>query len=164
MRLTLDSLAVSAGNELYVRFGDVPDLVHYDFAFQSPFSPDQVVTIPTTKSGDYYVLVRGNYVPGGAASYSLLAEIVPLALTDITPDEGGDAGFVTTTLIGAGFSPGATVHLVRPGFADVVPESYRVVDGTKILARFDFAGDPHGLYDVVVTNPDGAKAILPYRF
>ena len=164
VRLTLDSQALSGANEVYVRLGDVPDQVHYDYVFQSPFSPDQVVTIPTTQEGTYYILVRGNYVPGGSASYSLLAEIVPLALDDITPDEGGDQGYVTTTLVGAGFNANATVHLVRPGFADVVPESYQVVDGTRIVARFVFEGVPHGLYDVVVTNPDGQQAILPYRY
>src|SRR5262249_49069131 len=154
----------SGANEVYVRLGNVPDPAHYDYQFQTPLSPDQVVTIPTTADGTYYILVRGNSVPGGAASYSLQAVVVPLELDDITPDEGGDQGYVTTTITGAGFNAGATVHLVRPGFADVVPESYQVVDGTHIVARFLFTGVPHGLYDVVVTNPDGNQVTLPYRF
>ncbi len=164
MRIKLDSLAVSAANEVYVRFGDVPDLVHYDQIFKSPFSPDQEVIIPTTQEGDYFILVRGSYVPDGAAPFSLLAEIVPLTLENITPDEGGDEGLVTTTITGAGFHRDAEVKLTRPGFAEITPESFRVEDGTKILARFDFQDQPHGLYDVVVTNPDGQFQTLPYRF
>ena len=160
----MDSDSLSAANELYVRYGDVPDLVHYDFAYSVPFSPDQDVVIPTTESGTYYIMVRNSYAPAGAAGFSLLAEIIPLTLEDITPDEGGDEGLVTTAITGAGFHHNATVQLVRPGFAAIVPESYRVVDGTKILARFDFAGQPHGLYDVIVTNPDGQSQTLPYRY
>ena len=140
------------------------NLVHYDFVYHQPFNADQEVVIPTTKTGTYYILVRGNYVPGGAASFSLLADIVPLTLDNITPDEGGDKGLVTTTFTGAGFHSCATVELIRPGFASIVPESYQVVDGTKILARFNFQGRPHGLYDVVIRNPDGQRQILPYRY
>src|SRR5262249_41483675 len=38
------------------------------------------------------------------------------------------------------------------------------VDGTKIVAVFDFRNAPHGLYDVTVINPNGDQANLPYRF
>src|SRR4029079_7397816 len=123
VRLALDSLATKAANEVYVRFGNAPEPAHYELSFQTPFSPDQIVTIPTTLAGTYYVLVRGNYVPDGAATFSLVAHIVPLTVDDVTPDEGGDHGFVTTTITGAGFQSAATVHFVRPGFADLTPES-----------------------------------------
>ena len=40
----------------------------------------------------------------------------------------------------------------------------QVVDGTEIIAEFDLRGASHGLYDVAVINPDGAEAIVPYRY
>ena len=40
----------------------------------------------------------------------------------------------------------------------------KVIDSTTIRATFDFTGAPHGLYDVTVTNPDGKKVVVPYRF
>ena len=44
------------------------------------------------------------------------------------------------------------------------PVSWIVTDATTIIATFDFTGAPRGLYDLIVTNPDGASAALPYRF
>src|SRR5581483_8883158 len=58
----------------------------------------------------------------------------------------------------------AIVKLVRPGFAEVEPVSARVMDGTRIVAVFDLRQVPHGLYDLTVINPDGARATVPYRY
>ena len=53
---------------------------------------------------------------------------------------------------------------MRPQFGELIPLNYHVVDATRIVATFDVTGAPHGLYDVVVTNPDGQQAVEPYRF
>ena len=60
--------------------------------------------------------------------------------------------------------PQAIVKLVRPGFAEYEPVSYKVVDSTRIDAVFDLSGAPHGLYDVTVINPGGAEADSAYRY
>src|SRR5205823_155479 len=65
---------------------------------------------------------------------------------------------------GARFDPRAIVKLVRPGFAEYEPVNYRVEDATTIRATFDLTAAPHGLYDVEVINPDGARAFAPYRY
>src|SRR5262249_30501506 len=57
----------------------------------------------------------------------------------------------------------AIVKLVRPGFAEYEPVSYKVLDATRIVA-FDLTSAPHGLYDVKVINPDGKEAIVAYRY
>src|SRR5262249_27232349 len=90
--------------------------------------------------------------------------LLPLVITDVHTDHGGDGKFVTTTVEGARFSPGAIVKLVRPGIAEYEPVTYRVVNATKIIATFDLTGAPHGLYDLSVINPGGQTATVPYRF
>src|ERR1035437_3162186 len=100
----------------------------------------------------------------GAGAVHLLATYLPFGITNITPDAGGSTAFVTATITGAGFQQGALVKLVRPGIAEYEPVNYSVIDGTKIVATFDFTSAVHGLYDVEVINPDGATAILPYRY
>ena len=89
---------------------------------------------------------------------------MPFEITDVTPDEGGNSSYVTTTITGAQFDPDAVVKLVRPGFGEFAPASYQVVNSTEIVAIFDFTGAADGLYDVEVINPDGATAWAPYRY
>ena len=89
---------------------------------------------------------------------------LPLAIIDVKTDRGGASKFVTTTITGAQFSDQATVKLIRPGIAEFAPVDWRVVDSRTIIATFDLTDAPHGLYDVIVTNPSGAAATSPYRF
>ena len=53
---------------------------------------------------------------------------------------------------------------MRPGLAEIEPVLHRVINGTKIIATFDFTGQERSLYDLKVINPDGQEAIVPYRF
>ncbi|WP_205678900.1 CARDB domain-containing protein [Aquisphaera insulae] len=164
LRISLDGSAVGAANELFVRFGDVPTGIAYDASYEGPLAPDQIAVIPTTKPGVYYILVRGHSEPAPGTPATILAELVPLAITSITPDSGGDSRWVTTTIRGARFDPSAIVKLVRPGFAEYEPVQYQVIDSTRIIATFDLRDAPHGLYDVRVTNPGGESAVVPYRY
>jgi hypothetical protein len=68
------------------------------------------------------------------------------------------------TVRGARFKPGALLKLVRPGIEEIEPAVYEVIDATRIIATFDFRGVERGLYDLKVINPDGAEAIVPYRY
>src|SRR5207253_11362367 len=110
--------------------------------------------IPTTIEGTYYVRLRGSLGAAAAHAPTLLAEFLPLTITDVATDVGGDSRYVTTTIRGAAFGPGAIVKLVRPGIAEFEPVNDRVIDGTKIVATFDLRGAPHALYDVEAINPD----------
>ena len=94
----------------------------------------------------------------------MLAELLPLSITNVQTDQGGDSKYVTTTISGAQFQPNAIVKLVMPGFAEYQPLITDFVNSTEIIAEFDLTGAPHGLYDVQVINPDGQMAIAPYRF
>ena len=109
-------------------------------------------------------------MPNPGEPVTVEAQLVPLTITDIKTDTGGidngtgPAQYVTTTITGAGFNPNAIVKLIRPGFQEYEPVEYQVVNATKIIAEFDLTNATQGLYDVVVINPDGNEALIPYRF
>src|SRR5262249_30883517 len=153
LRVTARAGDDRAANELYVRFGAAPTSAVFDAASSAGLAPQQVAVIPATQPGVYYVLVRGHTEPGPDTPVTVLAELLPLVITDVHTDHGGDGKFVTTTVEGARFSPGAIVKLVRPGIAEYEPVTYRVVNATKIIATFDLTAAPHRLYALSFINP-----------
>jgi len=166
LRVTLDSSAADGSNELYIRYGDIPTGYAFDAAYSNPVAADQQVVIPTTQAGDYYVLVRARQ--GGETPVTLRADLLPLAITKVTPDQGGtgddDHRWVTFDIYGASFKAGALVKLSRPGVYEVEPDRWQVLDATHIRAIFDLRTVPHGLYDVAVTNPDGTRVVEANRY
>ncbi len=164
LRVRLTSSTSQSTNELFLRFGDAPSGLTFDASDVGALTADPVVLLPTTQAGVYYVLVRGVSQPAADTSVSLLADLLPFSITDVSPDRGGAASYVTTTIRGAKFDSMAIVKLVRPGIAEYEPVSYQVLDATRIIATFDLADAPHGLYDIKVTNPGGEVAVIPYRF
>jgi hypothetical protein len=89
-------------------------------------------------------------------------ENTPLHLSLISPAVGGDNGNATVTIVGEGISQGATVVLRRAGQADIVGEAV-VIDpsGSKVFARFNLSARAQGVWDVVVTNGNGASFTIP---
>ncbi len=89
-----------------------------------------------------------------------------IALTSVTPAEGGQGGTATITLIGAGFSGTPTVTLVRAGRPDIVATNV-TPDATAqaMTATFDLSAAAIGAYEVVASLPAFAKsAALPEAF
>ncbi len=88
-----------------------------------------------------------------------------LNLLEIRPNKGGDTGTVSVTIHGSGFAEGAMVKLVRAGESNIVADPVSVSeDGRTIATTFDLTGKARGLWDVVVTNPDGEEFTLPEGF
>jgi len=164
LRVTLTAGEATAANELFIRHLAAPTSAVYDASYAGGLSPVQRATVPRTEPGVYYILVQGYYEPEDDTPATLLAELLPLTITEVHTDIGGDAQFVTTTIRGAQFHEDAIVKLVRPGFAEYEPVLYEVIDSTKIIATFDLTGAPHGLYDLAVINPGGDRVMVPYRF
>ncbi|MEO7621604.1 MAG: CARDB domain-containing protein, partial [Gallionella sp.] len=170
LRVTLDSSAIDGANELYIRYGDIPTGYAYDASYSTPVSPDQQVVIPSTKAGDYYVLVKSRSSASASTNIpiTLRADLLPLSITKVTPDQGGvgDAAhrWVTLDIYGAHFQPGALIKLSSPGIFEVEPDRWQVLDATHIRSVFDLRNVPYGLYDVTVTNPDGQQVTEAYRY
>ncbi|HEY7119523.1 MAG TPA: CARDB domain-containing protein, partial [Tepidisphaeraceae bacterium] len=164
LKVDLTTPADTAFNELFLRFNDVPNGITFDASYTGPLAANQTAVIPSTQPGTYFILVRGQAEPGNDTPITLLADVIPLSITNVIPDQGGDSRWVTTTILGAQFKANAIVKLVRPGIAEFEPVQYQVVDSTRIIAIFDLRTAPHGLYDIRVTNPNGESATVPYRY
>ena len=159
LQVSLTTQNASAANEIYLRYNAVPTSSAYDAIYTGALQANQTAVIPGTQAGTYYVLVRGTSNP-----VTLLAQLLPFEITNVSPDQGGDGRYVTTIIYGAQFDPNAIVKLVRPDVAEFEPVSYQVVNSTENIAIFDLTDAPHGLYDVSVINPNGAEADAPYRY
>ncbi len=111
-RFSFDGEALSAGTEVYVRYGAMPSRNTFDFAANEPFLPDQTLTIPVEQAGTYYVLVyRSNL--SGSPNYSIRADLVPFSLARAVNSSGGDSGAFTVKVEGARFSPETEFELVN---------------------------------------------------
>jgi len=88
-----------------------------------------------------------------------------LAVAAVQPPRGGTAGTVQATVRGSGFVAGATVALVRAGFADLAGAPIAVgAGGTALTTAFDLRAAAPGLWSVRVINPDTSEATLPDAF
>jgi uncharacterized repeat protein (TIGR01451 family) len=85
-------------------------------------------------------------------------EIAPPTILDICPSRGPSINEVPMSVAGFNFDSLASIRLMRTGIpgdslygTDVVVLSY----GTKIICRFDLAGQPVGsVWNLIVTNPN----------
>ncbi|MDZ4254036.1 MAG: CARDB domain-containing protein, partial [Sulfuritalea sp.] len=171
LRATLDSSVEEGSNELYIRYGDIPTGYAFDAAYTTPVATDQQALIPSTQAGDYYILVRARPGTTGvttAVPITLRADLLPLSISKVTPDQGGTGDdehrWVTVDIYGSRFKAGALVKLSRPGVYEAEPVRWQVLDATHIRAIFDERQMPHGLYDVIVTNPDGERVTEAARY
>jgi hypothetical protein len=145
LRVDLSTPSGNAANRLFIRRGRLPSDTLFDAASSGTLKANGSVTVASTQDDVYYLLVRGQSEPADNAPIALLAQLLTFGITDVVTDRGGDTRYVTTTISGAQFSPQAIVKLVRPGFAELEPVRYQVIDSTKIIAIFDFRDAPHGL-------------------
>ncbi|MBI4547656.1 MAG: VCBS repeat-containing protein [Ignavibacteriae bacterium] len=93
-------------------------------------------------------------------SVVVLGPLPTPVILNVTPSRNGNTRFVTVTITGRNFQPGARVKLARTGQPDIVADSssIQVIDSTQIIAAFDFLNAEPGYWDVVVSNPDNQQA------
>ncbi len=81
-------------------------------------------------------------------------------MLSIHPGRGGDAGIVTVTIFGNGFEEDHTVKLVHDDYPDIQGEVLSVaMDGRQMQAQFDLFNQPHGLWDLEVTDAEGISVV-----
>ena len=86
-----------------------------------------------------------------------------LVLASITPVKA--SGAVTATIRGQNIQPGAKVTLTRTGQKDVAAKAVSgATNRLSALVAFEFKKVALGVWDVVVTNPDGASSKLVKAF
>lgn len=83
----------------------------------------------------------------------------------VQPNVGGNTGTTSVIIYGSSIKLGATVRLKQSGQPDIVGEGVAVsTNGLTMNASFDLRGKAGGLWDVVLTNPDGSSSLLAGGF
>lgn len=102
---------------------------------------------------------------GSACDIGAFERVTELSISSILPDGDANVAPAIAHISGNGFAPGATVALRRQGQQDIVGSPAAVEGGSSEIATvFDLTGKVTGVWDVVVTNPDGRSATLPGGF
>jgi hypothetical protein len=117
---------------------------------------------PTTQSAHQHVLA-GNL--DGFISKLAMGAPATLALEGILPNTGGNAGTVTTTIIGSGFHSGVTATLDCGDQFTIGANGTQVgLNGRIATAAFALNGVMPGACDLRVTNPDGGTVVQANGF
>ncbi|MAE60216.1 MAG: hypothetical protein CMJ49_02550 [Planctomycetaceae bacterium] len=164
MRVNLDGDPDTASNQLFVSYGEVPTRTNFDFRFDNPFSADQQIIVPATRSGTYFVQLFGDDEPQpGGGTYDILADILGFELLGVTPDRGSNLGTATVIIDGSKISHDSDIQLVDTGGTITDAINTWWVNEAEVWATFDLQGLATGLYDVQVD--DGVTtAVLPDAF
>ncbi|MBN2071739.1 MAG: FG-GAP repeat protein [Candidatus Krumholzibacteriota bacterium] len=143
---------------MFIKYGEVPDRIDYEYRFELIGSQEHI--IPGCDTLVCYLMVYGDYVPGGG-SYSIRPESFLFELTDIEPVVVDNTGLVTFSITGGHLSDAVSVKL-RPLAGESV-EAWDIysINSTRVEAGFDLRGAAIGQYDVVLTTaaPDSAELL-----
>jgi len=161
IRLSLDDADDLGVNELSVRYQDPPTKRTYDASVSGV--GDQSFIFGETQAGSYIVMVRGADVPDAPADFTLTASIMPFSVCGISPDNAGNAGWITISIDGARFTDDTTVALDNGG-GTVIQGDPIPINGMEMLAIFDLTGAPVGAYDVVLSDPAEGDATMDDGF
>jgi RHS repeat-associated protein len=161
--IRLNDLDNQGANEVYVRFGALPTRGTFDYRATTPGSADQQVLIPAAAPGTYYILVRGESVPGNG-QFTLETIASRLNVTGVTPARYGQSASAILTLTGAGFDAAAVAELVASGGAAYPATSVSADAFTRLTATFNLTSVPVGVYAVRVSSPVWGANILANAF
>ena len=168
LRVSLDLLATNGATELYLGYGAIPTRSAFDVKYSASFQPDQAIRVPGTKAGTNYILAYADTLASEPVPFTLLAKLLPFALTGVTPSHGGNAGLVTMNLLGSGFPSNSTAKLSYLGTngqpAEVLPIQTARPDMGLLMATFDLRGVPACTADVILVGESGATRRLDRAF
>lgn len=140
--------SINGNNEFYIRFGDIPTRVEYDYSHDNPFLGNQEILIPNLQMGTYYILVYGNSLIATEQEISLWAEILDFEILSVVANQGGNTGEVTVKMRGSKFDASMNISL-QNGTDTITATSVHFVDPTLVYPTFDLTGASPGFYDVV---------------
>ena len=138
--------------ELFVRQWDLPDRSNFDFTVSDHRELNPSILIST--AGTYYIQLHGLFGALGGKSFDLTANLLGFEITSLDPVRGSNAGEVTASVTGSGFTPATAIDLTTGGVVQAVG-AVVFVDPNHLFATFDLSTLETGLYDVTAT--DGAN-------
>lgn len=146
VRIRFTSGATLSGNELYVRYGQMPTRGEFDFAINEPFVSDPDLIIPIEHTGMHYLLAYSSFLLT-PASYTILAEILPFSVVSATPTAAGNVGGTTFKVRGALFDSATQFELVRG--SNVISATRAVLeDSANAFVNFHLFATELGSYDL----------------
>ena len=95
LQISLSTADADAANEIYLRYNAVPTAFQYDAIYSGPLQANQTAVIPGPRPASITCWSSGTDNP-----VSLLAQLLPFEITNVTPDQGGDSAYVTTIISG----------------------------------------------------------------
>ena len=127
-------------------------------------SSDQLLEIPSTDAGTYYIRIYPGWNPSYPydcqyGSYKLIPTSLntTVTVTDVSPERVG-TGIVTVAAEGYGFQEGASVYLRDDEGTEIEAFAVRPVSSTRVEAVFDLTDVEVGAtLDLLVTNPNQAE-------
>ena len=136
--------------EFYVRYGAPPTRGQFDEVYSNLNDLNQTIALPHTQAGTYYILLHGREGAGTGTPFSITAKVIGFQVQSVTPDHGSNLGQATVTLVGAQFTPNATVSLVGPDGTSHTASRIWWKDANTLWATFDLTGLTPAVYDVRV--------------
>jgi hypothetical protein len=161
--ISLKGDSINGANDLFIKFGDVPDRSNFDLTSVKPFNGNQELIISGLKKGTYYLLVYGATESGNQQDISLYAGTINFQVRSLETNEGGNAGTVTVEMDGAKFTSDMKVALQNANNT-IVADTLIFVDATKVFVTFNLMDAPLGFCDVVASKLNGDVAILKNGF
>ncbi len=87
-----------------------------------------------------------------------------LTISTVSPGQGFNNGTVVIRIAGTGFDPKTGVKLTGEGLNDIPGTDVKIETATALSCSLDINAKPAGLYNVVLTTPDGQSATLTGGF
>ncbi len=113
--------------------------------------------------GVYDVKVINTDGQSGVLSKSFAVDSQSPIIKMIIPNRGTNDGPVTVTLTGDNFDKNASAKLAKSG-KEIPGSDTGVTSESNMLSTFDLSEQEAGVYDVIISNPDGKTGILSGGF
>lgn len=151
LAIFVKQISGSGQNEVSCSYQKVPSSSKFEFNANDLSSSDQLVLVPETQNGWYYIFVQNNLLGANAQQIEITAKILPPSILSVNKNEVGQ-GEVTTAVLGSGFRTYSKVFL-KSGNNIVTSGTivhYHHTMKMDVLWHLDSVA--LGVYDVLLVN------------
>jgi len=149
LRFTADCAAPHDELDMFIRYDVVPDRINYDSKHK--LTDHREIVIPGEGAASCYVMIYGDYVPGGG-DYTLLVESYFFSLATVSPDVVDNSGLASLVITGGHLAEAETVILGQEGGDSIASWDVHVVNSTKVIAGFELDKFTPGTYDLALVT------------
>lgn len=144
-------LSGSGQNEVSCSYQKVPGSSTFEFNSNDASSKDQIVLVPETQNGWYYIYVQNNQAGATNQQIEITAKILPPSILSVNQNEVGQ-GTVTTAVLGSGFRPYSKIFLASGGSIVSSGTIVKLYHTMKLDVLWHLDSVATGVYDVLLVN------------